>query len=552
MKQRLYDMPILNAVLLLRNIVFVFVLYFIQYNFVINYHNYIGQWLERHFVYDFYKLRIENPIINYIVDRLILIMDGKIYSLIKPLFLIILPLLIIYLINCFLGYFAPKAFKKTFFLCSRFLIIGSLLFLFSRFYLLLSINHTLVIAFILMFVYLYDLVIFEYRDSFLDRPATQARIKTVFLFLPVVAELLFLPLYLMLVGLVKGGGKNRLFSLIKYGHFSFMYFFIFLITMPLKVTGLENIVTTHLVENSCSYGLTMDEEYSRLFLFVGGSNMISMNLEKNRLFSERVYPLKADKRDISEVLAISQTRKEIYIIDRGDRDLVIVDFNGYSIKGKVYSEGFSYGDSRVEYGLGFVYVINDDDFFLYKIDPAVPEIKSQVEFKKMTGVLKQNKIKDVLYTADWHDLDAVKKRVKPSYFIYEIDTSTLGVRRIIEVSSGCWDMAVSEDGKKLFCALPFAGPFRSYVYVIDADSFRVIDKIKVPLGTRAIALDDERGLLFAGSAATNLVEIIDFDTKKVLKTYRAGPFSLRAIAVDKKRRDFYVSTMHFGVLKGEY
>ncbi|MBN2121085.1 MAG: hypothetical protein JW734_08570 [Candidatus Omnitrophica bacterium] len=542
----------------LRILIFLLPLYFL-FDVFANYSYYANFTGGGGFQYVFYECRLKYPIINDIAEKTILFFDGR-FSLLGQAFLsAALPLAAIYGMRFIWGYSRRKTSDKTLVFLGWFFAIAGILLFHGIFYLSLSVDRALGIAFFVMFVYLFDFSFFEDKEMSLDIPINRRVMKTVFLFLPGLAEFLFLPLYLALAGWAKNYHKNKLFNFVKYMHFSLICFSVFVIVTPLKAGTVKNIITEDITKGTDTYGLKIGDDGKRLFVLSKyPSGLVSVNVEdENQISSERIYPKEPRNVFLAEVFDIGQQREEIYLIDRGRKELIILDFNDYSIKGSIYSGGFNNGDSRSEYAEGFVYVINDNAYYLYKIDPAASKIALQVPFEKMTIALEYNRVKDVLYTMEWCDNEVLEKsasryKIKPLCFLYEIDASSLQIKRQIAVEGGCWEIVASKDGSKLFCALPFAGPFRSYVYVIDADRFEVIDKIKVPLGTRAIALDDERNLLFAGSAATNFIDIIDLNTKKVLKTLRAGPFSLRAIVLDKERRYFYASTRHFGVLRGKY
>ncbi|MBN2121084.1 MAG: hypothetical protein JW734_08565 [Candidatus Omnitrophica bacterium] len=524
---------------------------------LVNYHSRINEVLGKDLGDFFFDIRQRCQAINYTVERFILIADGKLFLIGRALLMAGFLFIFVLLVHFLFRYFARRVFEKTLFIYSRFIAIACILSMGSLFYLSLPIGLTAAVVFIVMFMYLLDFIYFEYKEKSLNKHVITKLVKAIVIFLPGIGELLFAPFYLIFSGWIRAYRNNRLFALLRHIHFACIYILVFIMIIPLKAETVQVVDTLQTYGDSGLYGQVLSEKNSKLFVMAAsGRRIISLNIDDNNkvISVQGSYPDCTEQEEfrLSEVFDISEERQEIYLVDKGRKLFIIVDSNDCSEKSSLYSDGFRFGDSRIRYAEGFVYVINDDPHFIFKIDPKIPEIIIQIPFKTYNGVLEYNKVKNVLYTAEWLYRGEPGENIDPDYFIYELDTLSLGVYRKIKIPGGCWQVVVSEDGKRLFCALPFAGPFRSYVYVIDADSFEVIDKIKVPLGTRAIALDDERNLLFAGSIATNLVEIIDLDTKKILKTYKAGPFYLRAIVLDKKRNSFYITSRNSGLFKGNY
>ena len=191
-----------------------------------------------------------------------------------------------------------------------------------------------------------------------------------------------------------------------------------------------------------------------------------------------------------------------------------------------------------------LFVVTDHPHSIYKINLTSSKIINQRKLLTHNSDLIYNKKRDVLYSPSFN-------QNQTESFLYEIDGKQLDILRKIPILF-VWDIILSENSKELYCALPFESLFSSYVYIFDTTSFKIIDKIRVPLGTRAIAIDEDENLLFAGSAATNLIDLIDLKTKKTIKTYKAGDYSLREIVIDKKRKTFYVSSRNFGLFKGYY
>jgi len=374
-----------------------------------------------------------------------------------------------------------------------------------------------------------------------------------------IGEVFFTPLYIKIIKSLNFEKLTKRFLfIIKNIHFYLLIFILTFLLSPLNgpyIDYAESFGNFHKY-NQDIYSLEFSENTSTLF-YDTKDKIFSVYYNTNN--SKIVYV--GEGTQISEIFAINDLRGEIYILDDYN-SLKIVDIKNYSIKTEISIDKHNlekrnssfYDNMKLVSSKDYLFLIDDGPFLVHKIDLEKRKVIKQREIKTKNSKLIYDKNRNVLYTTEWfkYNDENPKDVYGLQYFIYEIDGESLEILRKILVPLSSWDIVISNDGKKLFCALPFESFLHSSVYVFDTNSTELIDEIDVPLGTRAIAIDDERQLLLAGSPATGLIELIDLRNKKVIRTYRAGDYSMREIVLDKKRRNFYVSTAYFGMFKGSY
>ncbi len=411
------------------------------------------------------------------------------------------------------------------------------------------------ITFIVLFLYIVDFILFNKFDLLESK---YKNILSIPLILSIgIGEAFFTPLYIKIIKSLNFRKLTKRFSfIIKNIHFYLLIFILTFLLSPLNspyINYAEPFGNFHKY-NQDIYSLEFSENTSTLF-YDTGEKIFSVYYNTNN--SKIVYV--GEGTQISEIFAINDLRGEIYILDDYN-SLKIVDIKNYSTKTEISIDKHNlekrkspfYDNMRMVSSKDYLFLIDDGPFLVHKIDLKKRKVIEQRRIKTLNSEIIYNKNRNVLYTIEWSKDHFYEIPYGLQHFIYELDGESLEILRKIPVPLSSWDIVISNDGKRIFCAFPFESFLHSSVYVFNTNSTELIDKIDVPLGTRAIAIDDERQLLLAGSAATGLIELIDLRNKKVVKTYKAGDFSIREIVLDKKRRNFYVSTVYFGVFKGSY
>ena len=124
-----------------------------------------------------------------------------------------------------------------------------------------------------------------------------------------------------------------------------------------------------------------------------------------------------------------------------------------------------------------------------------------------------------------------------------IDAKTLEVlHRTDDVPRNDLRMALSEQCQELY--LP--APARSEVWAYRTPALRLQRKIPAEFGVRPLAVDDERGLLFAGSLVTGFIRVLDLDTGNTLQRHYVGKYC-RRVALDPVRRLAFVTVRDKGL-----
>jgi DNA-binding beta-propeller fold protein YncE len=382
-------------------------------------------------------------------------------------------------------------------------------------------------------------------------------------FLPFIAEVLFFPIYLTRLGIIKGEHFKRIVTGI---HLSVVLFSCAVLFTPFNQ---ESVSVLESLGKKDVYAMKISRVASKLF-FV---NFESLNETWD--FCECLRPTrnspnvhKVESLDLTnprkqflpvysgEVLAedfdINDASGEIYIIDRTKQRLVIMQMSDYQAQKHLDSELFSvdHRDFRLAARRGGLYLAHLEPENIMKIDTVKPGLDIKNSLYSYINALVWSDKYNVLYTAD--GMAPREDFNYQGFYIYEIDGDSLKIRRTVPIPGGSSDLVLSNDQTRIYCVLPLVSFLRSQVHVYDSEKLVTIDKINVPYGSRTLAIDEKRSIVFVGNALTGLIDAIDLESKRVIATYMAGKYSLREIVLDEDRRAFYVSTQYFGLYKGTY
>ncbi|MCP4133171.1 MAG: hypothetical protein GY754_19545 [bacterium] len=357
-----------------------------------------------------------------------------------------------------------------------------------------------------------------------------------------IGECAWYPLYLKYCNLPRGERTGTGFRL----YFKNIYYCIGLASVFILFAPLD---TGRYVKMDCLikgdiYTPKFSQKYSKLFFRKhtrkDGCAIYSIDWEKTELY----YPKKADHSYLSLGIDINENKNELYFIDRNNRALIMMDPTTVTIKKRLYHNKLNDGDFKIVHTGNSLYLLGENNIEIIKVNRAAFRVEKEKVISPLgyahTGFVYYPP-KDVLYLSNWYN------PANPGgYYLWEVDTGTLSVQRRHlfpgPVSGFCLANA------RLYCAVLND----RYLYVLDINSFTIVDKIPVPFGTRGVAVDEERQLLFTGSALTNVIVEIDLLTGKQIARFKAGRCSLREIVLDTKRRAIYVSTRTEGLFVGMY
>lgn len=513
----------------------------------------------------YFNIRKSNKLIDTIIDNLALLIDGQLKLFARPFLFATSFFLVILVIKSVASKIRPIKLANTV-LCFMLLVWVYFYYLLLGF----SVKSALIIYSFIALVYICNYVLLE--SKLLNYRYPKILLALFFMILIGLAEIFFTPLYIRFLTFLKGKERikpNKL--LIRNFHFFSLVFLVILFTTPISREYDKGFIK---LTNAETYGLKISPETSKLFFVnISLQQLQLLNLDAHKKHFNSVYPTEEkaisinkkisssldvlfeesifDEDKISDQVEINKEKGEIYLIDRSNRKLIILNLYNYMEIGSISSEGFDLGgDSYLLSEGNLLFIANEDPLYIYKIDITIPKIIIQKNINFCTNALAYDKTNNSLYLVNSQSNYPEVRSYE--YYLFEIDADTLNIKRMFLLPGESTDLVLTADGKKLFCNIISESLFSSSVYVFDTGSLGIIDKIKVPWGTRSIAIDEQRQILFAGSAATNLIEIIDLKNKRLVGIYRPGRFSLRQIALDEKRRKFYVSTQHFGLFQGEY
>ena len=511
-----------------------------------NYHYFTNKWIARQSMYSLFEAEIKFPLFSRILTNLQFLKDGYFFlftrTIVSSLLLLVIGSLVLFLLAGILNR-KKKDERKILKAVSGALFL--IVLAYAAFYLKVNAIAAVFAAGAVIFVFRIDMRAFDLIRK--DPEELDGRVGVLLVMgVPYVQDILIAPFICAASGLLcrVRNKKTRvvLAGIMSGAHFLLMVFLLFLLLTPHN-TGMNNIFRAK------TYGMAIDDSASRMFFFDAGTqSVLWLDLASGVVAPVKVY----SGRKLGEFIAADSRRNELYFIDRRGFTFNTVDTITLKLKSKVWDSYFDMcGDSRITSDGRYVYVISDNPLLIYKIDPDAGTMVKKAQCCINTNHVGYNPVKKVLYSNNYF-FDPRDKSGEIGHFLYEIDPETLRISAKAAIPGGCWGIAVSADGRKIYCAAPFDSLLRSSIYVVDAYSLDIVDRVKAPLGVRNVVLDEERGFLFAGSGSTNIVLKKDLKTGKILETYKMGNRHIREIVLDKDRRKIYVSSGDSGVYCSDY
>jgi len=408
------------------------------------------------------------------------------------------------------------------------------------------IQNIIFFVFLILLVYIMNILLFNKKWIF-DNSYMRGIIAVVFFIFYGFSEILFTPLYIKYLNYISNKKKNTY-------RFNQMYFiFIITISIFLLSPAKFNNPAINIKKGADSYyGLTISNSTSKLF-FV---NLTSSSIEEIDLSIENptfktIYKnmnnIRAQR--ICQYLTYNEYTNDLYIVDRAIPALITLDLNNYKIKNRIIDPIFNEGDCRAALCKNNLYVIDENNLNIYKIDllNSVITMRKNISNIGESAFITYNEKKDMLYVTNWLD-----NKEYQNYFIWGINPENLEIVRTIRVPSPVSNILFDDNKTYVHIGAKEKSFLYSYIFIYDTKTLKVVDKIKVPFGLREIAIDEKRNLLFAGNGLVNIVEVIDLKTKKIVNIFKCGNYLLVNMALDTKRKYCFVTTQHFGLFRFNY
>ncbi len=370
-----------------------------------------------------------------------------------------------------------------------------------------------------------------------------------------ISELLFLPLFIVYILSLSGKRiNNTLLKIVRAVHLA-VFSVIFTVLIANTAQEKDYKLMRKIIPGE-KYGLALSQKYSMLFVFDGRdmdkAEIIAVDLNNNQQ-QKVVYRNSSDGKNLDVLdiwLKANDSRDELYIINRTLRRLLIIDLKTYKIKKTIFAEefGFISAQCNMVYNEKYLFINEELHLSIFKIDldkQAIIERKI-IKSDSVAPWSAYNRSKNLIYIGDLCDLKEPQNN-----YLYAIDPGKIAVMKKIKVPGSIYGIAISQDGNKIYCILPFEGLFSSAVYIFNANNYRLEKRIKVPYGSRTIALDERRNILFCGSALSGIITGINLDNNENVKFYKAHN-SLRQISIDPIRKKIYAATQMHGLFETAY
>lgn len=410
------------------------------------------------------------------------------------------------------------------------------------------IQNIIFFVFMILLVYTMNILLANKKSTF-DNFYARRITGVVFFAFYGLSEILFTPLYIKYLNYLSNKQKNTY-------QFNQTHF-IFIITISIFLLGPAkfNNLAVNIKKGTDGYGcFAISESASKLFF----ANVMNSSIEEIDLSIENptfktIYKNKDNIRAkrISGYVTYNKYTNDLYIVDREIPALVTLDLNNYKIKSRIIDPIFDEGGCRSALRKNKLYVIEEDNLNIYKVDLSnfVITLRNNISDIGESALIGYNKENDVLYVTNWLD-----NKEYQNYFIWEINPENLEIIRTVQTPGPVYDISFSNNKDRIYAHIlaKKKNILNSYIFIYDTRTLKVIDEIKTPFGLKAIAIDKKRNLLFAGNGLVNIVEVIDLKTKKIANIFKCGNYLLTHMVLDTKRKRCFVSTQPFGIFVFNY
>ena len=284
-------------------------------------------------------------------------------------------------------------------------------------------------------------------------------------------------------------------------------------------------------------GLALDPVRRRLFADGHGVNSVyAYDLDA---------PLKApvmssDTTDGAESLTYNSKDEEIYVFNRFESTLMILDAGTLALKRAIPNIAISPGDVLIAWdGLTRRLLLASEadektDVSLVVLDRDKGTILYSDDLAAGSAVVHPNK--SLTYFSFFRDMFLVKA--------FDMASNTYVADR--PVATRLDGIAVDPEAKQVLVA----SPLQSSILRFDERSLEPAAKIPAMFGVRSLAVDHARGLIICASLVTGTIAVIDQQTHERLAQYRVAPW-LRSVALDAQTGRAYVSS-NYGLYVVDY
>ncbi len=118
-----------------------------------------------------------------------------------------------------------------------------------------------------------------------------------------------------------------------------------------------------------------------------------------------------------------------------------------------------------------------------------------------------------------------------------VDTRSLEVAQEVPAPRSTGWMSYAPGSNALYVAVPAAGRIHEY----DADSLELRGWLPAPFGVRALALDEERGRIYAGSLVLGQVGVVDLERREIVARYSVAKW-LRSLLLEPSGDALWVTS----------
>jgi hypothetical protein len=282
-------------------------------------------------------------------------------------------------------------------------------------------------------------------------------------------------------------------------------------------------------------GLEFDAEQDLLFASGHGTNYL-LAYEVNALDQAP----RRSQVEVSGAQAFGYNRRdrELYVLNLETKTLLFLDATTLALKKAVPGLKVNAGDVWVTWDRHTDHIIiaseaQEGGYPTVVVDHTTGEVVYTMELVILNVFLHPRK---PLFYMDFHDkLLAYDTELRK--FVGSFDP---GRNRFLE------RMDMTTDQRELLVA----APVNSALLRFDAETLELKGSIQTVVGVRTLAVDPVRNLLLTGSLISNMLEVIDLETKVRVAKYYVGPW-LRTIVLDTARGVAYVSSVE-GLFRVDY
>lgn len=297
----------------------------------------------------------------------------------------------------------------------------------------------------------------------------------------------------------------------------------------------ENQGLTHLSKQLDFYGLAIDHKRGLLLANQTGGSMNVFRLDQERE-PPPSRPLSRPMDDL-ENLQLNPHRDEVYIYDREAHQLLVLDAAHYTpIRASRTLKTRGSGDIAFSEEAGTIALAMEEEK-LFILDMESLAVKKEISFHGINHRV----IADPRAHAYYFTFYAGNR-----HMVRAVDDGSAAEE--IEVGEGQMDSAFSVARDEVYIAFPLQGVIK----VFHRSTLRLKLELPTVLGVRALAVDEERQLLLAGSVCTGHLDTFDLAQPGLPARRQFAGYYLRMIALDTRRRTAYISSMRDGLIKLAY